>query len=88
LGTNSPNQEATLAQSYSGFLENPPVIQWHETNDALVNTKKCARQYINCTSRLPDVQSKAKFPLFFGIKKYPQTEPLNFQLPFWNHVAQ
>lgn len=39
LGTNSPNQEATLAQSYSGFLENPPVIQWHETNDALVNTK-------------------------------------------------
>lgn len=50
LGTNSPNQEATLAQICSAFLENPPVIQWHKTNDISINTKNVLDKNINCTS--------------------------------------
>jgi hypothetical protein len=37
MGTNSPNQGATLEQICSDLLDNPPVIQSHEMNDALTN---------------------------------------------------
>jgi hypothetical protein len=39
MGTNSPNQGATLGQICSDLLDNPPVIQSHEMNDALINQK-------------------------------------------------
>ena len=60
LGTNSPNQEETLAQICSGFLENPPVIQWHKTNDISINTKNVLDKNINCTSNLSCVQANDK----------------------------